>query len=85
MVRMADKEANNIQARSPVARIMENMSDSAHRREEQKWAIEKPKLDNARKLRGMYFIDPKDEEFKKTILKRTEKSWTFRWKQPCRA
>ena len=24
----------------------------------------KPKLDNARRLRGMYFIGPKDEEFK---------------------
>ena len=31
------------------------------------WAIEKPKLDNARKLRGIYFIDPKDGEFKETI------------------
>ena len=31
------------------------------------WAIEKPKLDNARSLRGIYFIDPKDEEFKDTM------------------
>ena len=29
-----------------------------------KWAIEKPKLDNARKLRGIYFSDPADDEFK---------------------
>ena len=28
-----------------------------------KWAIEKPKLDNARRLRGIYFTDPDDEEF----------------------
>ena len=28
---------------------------------------EKPKLDNARKLRGIYFIDPEDKEFKETI------------------
>ena len=34
----------------------------------QKWAIEKPKLDDARRLRGIYFIDPKDEE-SKDILK----------------
>ena len=34
---------------------------------EQKLAIQKPKLDNARKLRGIYFIDPKDKEFKETI------------------
>ena len=29
----------------------------------QKWA-EKPKLDNARRLRGIYFIDPDDEGYK---------------------
>ena len=28
---------------------------------------EKPKLDNARRLRGNYFIDPEDKEFKETI------------------
>ena len=35
-------------------------------REEQKqeWAIEKPKLDNARSLRGIYSIHPDDEEYK---------------------
>ena len=37
------------------------------RKEKQKWAIEKPKLDNARRLRGIYFIDPEDEEFKRTM------------------
>ena len=35
--------------------------------ERQKWSHEKPKLDNARKLRGRYFIDPEDQEFKETI------------------
>ena len=33
----------------------------------QKWPIEKPKLDNARQLRGIFFIEPEDEEFKHTI------------------
>ena len=33
----------------------------------QKWAIEKPKLDKARQLRGIFFIEPNDEEFKLTI------------------
>ena len=37
------------------------MSDASKRKEKQKWAIEKPKLDNARKLRGIYFIDPDDK------------------------
>ena len=32
--------------------------------ERQKWAIEKPKLDNARRSRGIRFIDPEDGEFK---------------------
>ena len=29
--------------------------------------MKKPKLDNARKMRGIYFIDPEDKEFKDTI------------------
>ena len=33
------------------------------KKEKQQWAIEKPKLDNARRLRGIYSIDPDDEEF----------------------
>ena len=41
--------------------------------EKQKWAIEKPNLDNARRLRGIYFIDPEDKEFKKTIRHATKK------------
>ena len=35
--------------------------------EKQKWSHEKPQLDNARKLRGIYFIDPEDKEFNETI------------------
>ena len=33
----------------------------------QEWANEKPKLDNAQRLRGIYFIDPEDEEDKEII------------------
>ena len=40
---------------------------NAQLKEKQKWSNEKPKLDNARKLRGIYFIDPEDKEFKETI------------------
>ena len=46
---------------------------AAQRREKQQWATEKPKLDNAPKLRGIYFIDPEDVEFKEAIQKRSEK------------
>ena len=31
------------------------------------WTIEKPKLDNARRLRGIHFIELEDEEFKLTM------------------
>ena len=40
---------------------------NAKLKEKQKWSIEKPKLDNARRLRGIYFIDPEDKELKETI------------------
>ena len=44
-----------------------NMSDAAQQWEKQKWVIEKPKLDNVWKLRGLYFVDPEDTEFKETL------------------
>ena len=45
----------------------EKMGKNAKLKEKQKWSHEKPLLDNARKLRGIYFIDPEDKEFKETI------------------
>ena len=47
--------------------IWKNMSDASKRKDKQKWAIEKPKLDNARTLRGIFFIDPDDEQYKDII------------------
>ena len=44
-----------------------DMSEAAQRKEQQKWAIEKPKLDNARRLRGIYFTDPADSAFEETL------------------
>ena len=64
--------------------MWQNMSNASQRKEMQKTAIEKPKLDNARKLKGIYFIDPKDEEFMETI-KNERKRWKFRLKQLCLA
>ena len=40
---------------------------NAKLKERQKWSHEKLQLDNARKLLGIYFIDPEDKEFKETI------------------
>ena len=53
--------------------IWKDMSEASTRKEKQKWAIEKPKLDNARRLRGIYFIDHEDEEFKLTMKKAQRK------------
>ena len=47
--------------------LWRGMSKNAKPREKRKWAIEKPKLDNARRLRGIYFIDPEDMEFNEII------------------
>ena len=47
--------------------LWRGMARNAKLRENHKWAIEKPKLDNARRLRGIHFIDPDDMEFKEII------------------
>ena len=47
--------------------IWKTMGRNAKLKEKQKWSKEKLHLENARKLRGIYFIDPKDKEFKETI------------------
>ena len=43
------------------------MGRNAKLKEKQKWSNEKLHLDNARKLRGIYFIDPEDKEVEETI------------------
>ena len=43
------------------------MGKHAKLKEKQKWSNEKLHLENVRKLRGIYFIDPEDTEFKETI------------------
>ena len=47
--------------------LWKKMGKNAELKERQKWSQEKFHLDNARKLRGIYFIDPEDKEFKETI------------------
>ena len=50
-----------------MARTLGEMGKNAKLKERQKWSHEKPQLDNARKLRGIYFIDHEDKELKETI------------------
>ena len=45
----------------------EKIGKNAELKEKQKWSHEKLHLDNARKLRGIYFIDLEDKELKETI------------------
>ena len=50
-----------------MARTLDEIGKKCQAEEKHKWAIEKPKLDKARRLRGIYFIDTEDNEFKETI------------------
>ena len=67
-----DKTASDIQARSFVARTLDENWEEMHSCGRSK--NEKPKLDNARKLRGIYFIDLENKEFKETI-RNARKKW----------
>ena len=51
----------------PWLELWKSMGEHAKLKEKQKWSDEKLHLQNARKLRGIYFIDPEDTEFKETI------------------
>ena len=60
------------------------MGRTAKLKEKHKWSDEKPKLDNATRLRGIYFIDPEDKEFKET-KKKQEENWKRQWLPLCLA
>ena len=63
-----NKETNDLKTRQCMARYEErHVSDASRRKEKQKWAIEKPRLDNAGRLRGIFLIDPDGEEFTRTM------------------
>ena len=47
--------------------LWKSVGKHAKLKEKQKWAEDKIHLDNARKMRGVYFINPEDTEFKETI------------------
>ena len=53
-------------------------------KERDKWAIEKPKLNYARRLRGIYFIDPEDKELRETIKNTPKKLETMAPAVPCK-
>ena len=47
--------------------VWTNLSNAAKMREIQACAIEKPRLENARKMRGIHFIDPGDKANEETF------------------
>ena len=57
----------DIQARSFMARTLRENGKNAKLKEKHKMSHEKLHLDDRRKLRGIYFIDPEDKEYKETI------------------
>ena len=77
------EETNDLKTTTVWPDVWKHMSDASKRKEKQKWAIEKPKLDNARRLHVIFFIDPEDQEFERTILKKLVESWQNRCQQEC--
>ena len=84
MVRGAvDEETHDIQAWLFVASDFgKTCQKQRNKKENQKWKIEKPKPHNARRTRGIYFVDPAEAEFKEQITMHGE-SWKFRCQQQC--
>ena len=58
--------------------LWKSMGKHAKLKEKQKWSEEKLHLENARKLREIYFIDPEDTEFKDTIKNARKKLETVK-------
>ena len=63
---------------NPWPELWKSMGKHAKLKEKQKWSEEKLHLENARKLRGIYFIDPEDTEFKESI-KNARKKLEHHW------
>ena len=58
--------------------LWKSMGKHAKLNQRQKWSNEELHLENARKLRGIFFIGPEDTEFKETIKnarKKLENQW----------
>ena len=47
--------------------VCTQIGEAAQNREQQEWAKEEPKLDNARRLRGIYCVDPDDREYSEIL------------------
>ena len=63
--------------------VWTKIGKAAQNREKQECAKENSKLDKARRLRRIYFIDPDDEEYKDIVTIAREKLERDLWHQPC--
>ena len=71
-----NEKTADIQARSFMARTLGEMGKNAKLKEKQKWSHEKPHLDIARKLRGIYLIFPMPQAMKIPAAKAAvDKEW----------
>ena len=66
-----DKSSNDYQTRWP--EVWTKIGKAAQKREKQEWKNDKPELDNAQRLRRIYFFDLKDEEYKEIIKKKARR------------
>ena len=64
--------------------LWEKIGRNAKLKEKQKWSIEKIHLDNVRKLRGVYFIDPEDKELNETMIVRKNLETPMPPAMPCK-
>ena len=62
-----DKSSNDYQTRSCMATIWTKIGKSHSESRKQEWKNEKPKLDSARRLCLIYFIDPEDQDYNETL------------------
>ena len=68
-----DSNTENCQIRGNFHEVYTIDRKTSQNQEKQKWKNEKPKLDNAQRLRGIYFIGPDDQDCKETHKKCEEK------------
>ena len=63
--------------------LWKSMGKHAKLKEKQKWSEEKLHLENATKLRGIYFIDPEDDGTQKKPSRIRVRSWKHQWLLLC--
>ena len=61
------KNSSSYHIRECVPEVWTKIGDAAQKREKQEWVMEKHKIDNARRLRGIYFMIRMMENTKETI------------------